>query len=202
MYKSDKFTDVTLVSDDKQHKRAHKFILSAVSDVFKSIIDNISEKNSVIYLKGVKYQELEYVLEFIYLGETKFSEEKMEGFLDAATSLEIKELKDIRIEKEAILPSLDEDVNQEIQNVSDHTIDTSDDILLNDKTRDISNAASEEGIENNQLHGDSIKEPQEETIVDQNVAHPVTDDNISIDIEQSNSINEKNEDINIAAEKK
>ena len=91
LYKSDKFTDVTLVSDDKQYKRAHKFILSAVSDVFKSIIENISEKDSVIYLKGVKYQELEYVLEFIYLGETKFSEEKMEGFLDAATSLEIKE---------------------------------------------------------------------------------------------------------------
>ena len=58
----------------------------------------------------------------------------MEGFLDAAISLEIKELKDIRIKKEAILPSLDEDVNQEIQNVPDHTIDASDDILLNDNT--------------------------------------------------------------------
>ena len=52
LYKSDKFTDVTLVSGDKQNKRSHKIILSAV---FKSIIENISEKNSVIYLKGVKY---------------------------------------------------------------------------------------------------------------------------------------------------
>ena len=80
--KSDSFTDVTLVSDDKKQKKAHKFILSVVSDVFKSIIESIPDQNSFVYLKGVKYQELESVLEFIYFGETEVSEEKMIEFLE------------------------------------------------------------------------------------------------------------------------
>ena len=50
LLKSGNFTDVTLVSDDKKHKRAHKFLLSAASDVFKIIIESIpeTEKNSII----------------------------------------------------------------------------------------------------------------------------------------------------------
>ena len=50
MMKTKALSDVTLVSDDKKHKRAHKFLLSAASDVFKIIIESIpeTEKNSII----------------------------------------------------------------------------------------------------------------------------------------------------------
>jgi len=126
--KSDSFTDVTLVSDDKKQKRAHKFILSAVSDVFKNIIESVPDQNTCIYLKGVKYQELEAVLEFIYNGETKLSEEKMKDFLDVGISLEIKELKEINIKKENTLPSYGQNaatknVTDQFQNVPNHLID-------------------------------------------------------------------------------
>ena len=110
MWKSDNFTDVTLVSDDKKQKKAHKFILSAFSDVFKSILENIPENNAVIYLKGVKYQELESVLEFIYFGETSFSDRKINAFFEVAKSLEIKEFKEVRVKEEQMLnPTTEED---------------------------------------------------------------------------------------------
>ena len=45
--KFDSFTDVTLVSDDKKQKKAHKFILSAVSDTICEIrvVNTIHLKN-------------------------------------------------------------------------------------------------------------------------------------------------------------
>ena len=106
MSRSDKFTDVTLVSDDKKHKKAHTFILSAFSNVFKGIIENIPEKNSIIYLKGIEYQELESVLEFIYFGKTQVSLEKITEFLHVANSLEIKEFKEVKKEYAASSTSL------------------------------------------------------------------------------------------------
>ena len=119
MLSSNSFTDVTLVTDDQKQKKAHKFMLSEFSDVFKGIIGSIpeQEKNPVIYLKGIKYEELESALEFIYFGETKFPEDKVNEFLDVAKNLGIKELKEIRIKHENI-PST---INQENEiNIIDH----------------------------------------------------------------------------------
>ena len=39
LYQEGKFTDVMLVSDDQTQFKAHKFILSACSPVFKKIIE-------------------------------------------------------------------------------------------------------------------------------------------------------------------
>ena len=66
---STEYTDVTLVSDDLHSVRAHKVILSAVSPVLKSILNNIKETNSAIYLRGIMNQDLQSILEYIYLGE-------------------------------------------------------------------------------------------------------------------------------------
>ena len=51
---SDCFADVTLVCEDKKQYKAHKLILSACSSMFKSIINDFSSNNSVIFLKGIK----------------------------------------------------------------------------------------------------------------------------------------------------
>ena len=89
MSKFDKFTDVTLVSDDKKQKRVHKFILCAFSKVFENIIENIPDKNSIIYLKGIKYQDLESVLDYIYHGETQVSLENFSEFLHEFRNIQI-----------------------------------------------------------------------------------------------------------------
>ena len=45
-----------------------------------------------MYLKGIQYSEMESILQFIYLGEASFYEERMVKFFAVAKSLEIKEL--------------------------------------------------------------------------------------------------------------
>ena len=93
MMLSSEFADVTLVTDDKQQIRAHRNILSAASPVFKSILQIDSKNaNQVIYLRGIQHSEMESIMQFIYLGEARFYEERMSEFLRVSEDLEIKEL--------------------------------------------------------------------------------------------------------------
>merc|ERR1711923_475858 len=86
-------SDVTLVTDDKQQIRAHRNILSAASPVFKSIFQIDSKNaNQVIYLRGIQHSEMESIMQFIYLGEARFYEERMSEFLQVSRDLEIKAL--------------------------------------------------------------------------------------------------------------
>ena len=87
------FADVTLVTDDKQQIRAHRNILSAASPVLKNILKLDSDnKNSAIYLRGIQHSEMESIIHFIYLGETRFCEERMSEFLLVSKNLEIQDL--------------------------------------------------------------------------------------------------------------
>ena len=86
------FSDVTLVTEDKKHIRANLNILSACSPVFKDILKKGKHSNQIMYLRGIQFSEMESVMQFIYLGEATFYEERMDEFLAVAKSLEIKEL--------------------------------------------------------------------------------------------------------------
>ena len=93
MMSSNEFADVTLVTDDKQQIRAHRNILSACSPVFKNILQIHSNiTNPVIYLRGIQHFEMESIMQFMYLGEAKFYEERMSEFLMVSKDLEIKDL--------------------------------------------------------------------------------------------------------------
>merc|ERR1712126_777601 len=92
MRKSESLTDVTLVCDDQTQFKAHRIVLSACSSVFKSIIDSLPLNSSVIYLRGIQHQEMESILEFMYLGVATFYQERMNEFLNVAKNLEIKEI--------------------------------------------------------------------------------------------------------------
>ena len=84
------YSDVTLVSDDKIPFYAHKYVLSASSPVFKNILLDNPQSHPLIYLRGVKHQELESILQFIYLGEAEFYRGSMNNFIQAAKDLKIK----------------------------------------------------------------------------------------------------------------
>ena len=90
MMTSRDFADVTLVCDDKKKIRAHKNILAACSPVFKEIFQIAN--SSVVYLKGINFSEMDSILQFIYLGEARCYEERMNNFFEAGKSLGIKEL--------------------------------------------------------------------------------------------------------------
>ena len=93
MSSDDSFADVTLVTDDKKQIKAHRNILSACSSVFKEILQiNTNNNHPVIYLRGIQYPEMESILQFIYLGEAKFYEERIKDFLTVAKNLEIREV--------------------------------------------------------------------------------------------------------------
>merc|ERR1711949_131153 len=124
MMKSDDFTDITLVTDDKKTIKAHRNILSACSPVFKNILQmEINISHPVIYLRGIQYSEMESILQFIYLGEAKFYEERMNEFLSVSKNLEIRELsKDVEIDEADPSNQNQEDIT-EAENV-DHNIIT------------------------------------------------------------------------------
>ena len=93
LYNEKHFADVTLVSDDMVQIKAHKTILSSASSVFKQLLMmNESTTNQILFLKGVKYEELESLLQFIYLGEANVYEHRIEVFISAAKDLDIKEM--------------------------------------------------------------------------------------------------------------
>ena len=86
------FSDVTLITEDKKQIKANINILSACSPVFKDILKKEKTSNQILYLRGIQFPELESIMQFIYLGEATFYEERMDEFLAVAKSLQIKEL--------------------------------------------------------------------------------------------------------------
>jgi len=92
---SKSFTDVTLVCDDKIQLEAHKIILISCSKFFEAILNpltHMSEYKPIIYLKGISHNEMESILQFMYLGEARFSQERTREFLRVATELELKSI--------------------------------------------------------------------------------------------------------------
>merc|ERR1740124_1479188 len=85
------FFDVTLACDDEQIQ-AHKVILSACSPFFRNILRRNSHQHPLLYLKGVKYTDLQSVLNFMYHGEVNVAQEELNSFLAVAEDLRVKGL--------------------------------------------------------------------------------------------------------------
>jgi len=85
------FFDVMLACDDEQIQ-AHKVILSACSPFFRNILRKHQHQNPLLYLKGVKYTDLQSVLNFMYHGEVNVAQEDLNSFLAVAEDLRVKGL--------------------------------------------------------------------------------------------------------------
>jgi len=93
-YNNQDYSDVTLACEADRQIKAHKMILSACSPFFQKILKLNPHPNTLIYLKGVKYESLQLILRFMYLGETKVAEAELQSFLDAAEELKVLGLSD------------------------------------------------------------------------------------------------------------
>ena len=89
------FFDVTLVSDDERQIPAHKLVLSACSDFFKSILRNNSHSHPLLYLSGIHSTNLSLILDYIYQGEVQIYQEHLDSFLEVAQRLKIEGLKSV-----------------------------------------------------------------------------------------------------------
>ena len=92
MMLDDTFTDVTLVSDDGRKLRAHKVVLGACSPVLKIMLTNDADGTDLIDLKGIAFEEIEAILQFIYLGIATLHEDRMPEFINVVQKLRVKEL--------------------------------------------------------------------------------------------------------------
>ena len=85
------FSDVTLVCADQQVE-AHRVILAACSPFFKKVLRKVQHSHPLIYMRGVKFSDLEAVLSFVYHGEVNVAEADVNNFLAVAEELEVKGL--------------------------------------------------------------------------------------------------------------
>ena len=85
------FFDVTLACDDEQIQ-AHKVILSACSPFFHNVLRRNPHQHPLLYLKNVKYTDLQAVLNFMYHGEVNVAQEELNSFLSVAEDLKVKGL--------------------------------------------------------------------------------------------------------------
>merc|ERR1711936_469068 len=85
------FFDVTLACDDDQIQ-AHKLILSACSPFFRHVFRRNPHQHPLLYLKNVKYTDLQAVLNFMYHGEVNVAQEDLNSFLSVAEDLKVKGL--------------------------------------------------------------------------------------------------------------
>ena len=85
------FFDVTLACDDEQIK-GHKVILAACSPFFRNILRRNKHEHPLLYMKGVKYTDLQAVLNFMYHGEVNVAQEELNSFLSVAEDLRVKGL--------------------------------------------------------------------------------------------------------------
>ena len=83
------FYDVTLVIDDHTQISAHKLVLSASSDLFKSILRKNHLSHPLLYLSGVDSTSLGFVLDYIYQGEVEIYQNELDNFLEVAQKMKI-----------------------------------------------------------------------------------------------------------------
>ena len=91
---SKQFSDVILVCDDQNWLKAHQVVLSACSSVFKDILTDNDEDETIIYLEGIQYQDLITVLQYLYCGETFDSYRNIKVLKHIARDLRINTLLD------------------------------------------------------------------------------------------------------------
>ena len=91
LYDTKKFSDVTLVTEDQKVIRAHKFILSANSDIFKTILENKEIDSASVFLRGVSSTTLLPIVEFCYTGRVDVDQDCVAEFIETAADLKISE---------------------------------------------------------------------------------------------------------------
>ena len=87
------FSDVTFVSDDGEKVQAQIVVLSSCSPVLKKmLLGSPQHQQTLIYLAGIQHSEINSLLNFMYIGETKVHQEELDRFIQIGTRLKIKGL--------------------------------------------------------------------------------------------------------------
>ena len=185
LFTSNKFTDVTLICNDQQTIQAHRLILSACSPIFNKILDQNSSSNPWIYLRGIDYEEMKAIIQFIYLGTVTMEDNKVNEFFEIAEDLEIASI--INSRKGNIVDEIERDlacgepkISTQKEDLGDNTeqtnIDnepTEDDVDY--ENTDIEMETSSEEVPNtdtSQIEEEYLETPKEPEVVQQKKTNP------------------------------
>merc|ERR550539_335976 len=77
-------------SRERNPVRAHKVVLAAYSSIFKEMLsEQSSHSEPFIYLKGVSYDLISNILDFMYNGEVSVLQSELANFMEVAEDLKI-----------------------------------------------------------------------------------------------------------------
>ena len=94
------FTDITLACEDGQQVEAHKVVLLASSPFFQNILNRNKHPHPMIYMRGVRSENLIAMVDFFYHGQANVYQENLDSFLVLAEELQLKGLTRNQTEKE------------------------------------------------------------------------------------------------------
>ena len=86
------FSDVTLVCEDGKQLEAHQIILATSSPFFENLFRKKKRPSPMIFMRGVKYEDLVAILDFLYIGEANVFQENLDSFIAIAGELQLKGL--------------------------------------------------------------------------------------------------------------
>ena len=113
LYNDTAFSDVTLMTDDLVQTPAHKVILSAASTVFKELCAvGLKGVQQILYLRGIKQEELDAMLQFIYLGEATVYEDRLKEFSRVVRDFSITKLNEFQYLQDQVTPTKKRDTAQ------------------------------------------------------------------------------------------
>ena len=123
--KGSDFADVTLACEDGQQIEAHKVILAASSPFFQKLLQRNKHAHPLIYMRGMKFDDLLAIVDFLYCGEANVFQENLDSFLAIAEELQLKGLmgktykkvEDFEIDENS-LPSIFSPANSKIKKTS------------------------------------------------------------------------------------
>ena len=86
------FTDITLACEDGNHVEAHKVILASASPFFQNLLKRNRHHHPIIYMRGMKSEDLVAIVDFLYYGEANIYHANLDNFLNIVEELQLKGL--------------------------------------------------------------------------------------------------------------
>ena len=87
------FADVTLVCEDGHKIEAHKVILVTSSPFLEKLLKLNKHPHPLIYMRGMKSEDLSAIIDFLYSGSANVYQENLESFLSIAEEFQLKGLR-------------------------------------------------------------------------------------------------------------
>jgi len=158
--------DVTIACEDETIE-VHKVVVAACSQFFRHVLSKTKQNHPFVYLKGVLYQDLAALIDYIYTGETKVPEDGLERFLEVARDLKVN----------GLFKESEETVVEEFKFPKQNTIDINNE--NEGEIQDFENWTYEEVKHSEVLNGNTSNESLDKSSIKKeyvNSKYPTTDD--------------------------